>query len=37
MTKEWIPKHKPLLVQAMKDLADYDSKHPSTKDITLVC
>lgn len=37
MTKEWVPKHKPLLVQAMKDLANYDNKHPSTSDRTLVC
>lgn len=36
MTKEWDPKHKPLLTQALKDLADYDVKHPSTSELSLV-
>ena len=37
MTKEWNPKHKPLLAQAVRDLADYDNKHPTAANLTLVC
>ena len=36
MTKQWNPKHKPLLAQAVRDLADYDTKHPTASDLTLV-
>ena len=37
MIKEWNPKHKPLLAQAVRDLADYDNKHPIAANLTLVC
>ena len=36
MTKEWHPNHKPLLAQALKDLADFDVKHPVASEHTLV-
>ena len=37
MSKEWNPKHKPLLAQAIKDLMDFDIQHPVASDLTLVC
>ena len=36
MTKEWDPKHSPLIAQAVRELADFDTKYPSTSDMTMV-
>ena len=36
MKKQWGPYYSPLFAQALRDLADFDTKHPGKSDIPLV-
>ena len=36
MKKQWEPYYSPLFAQALRDLADFDTKHPGKSDIPLV-
>ena len=36
MKKQWEPYYSPLFAQALRDLADFDTKHPSKSDMPLV-
>ena len=36
MKKQWEPYYSPLYAQALRDLADFDTKHPGKSDIPLV-
>ncbi len=36
MRKEWEPRHSPVLAQAVRDLADFDAKHPNNGSLSLV-
>ena len=36
MKKQWEPYYSPLFAQALRDLTDFDAKHPSKSDMLLV-
>jgi tripeptidyl-peptidase-2 len=36
MTKQWEPVHNPILAQAVKELADFNTKHPNSGEQSLV-
>ena len=36
MKKQWEPYYSPLFAQALRDLTDFDTKHPSKSDMPLV-